>query len=147
MVKNDVVKITVTGYQKVDGEKSEPSTVSTIGVVQDGSTEEGIWIKYDEAIEGYDGKVSNLLCVYKEEMTVKKTGAINSSLYLKQGETCMLHYSTPFGQLDMLVDCKQMDINIEENCISINAVYDMYQNKQVISENYLGINISIQKTR
>lgn len=140
MNKGDVVKIIVEGYQLVDGEKSEPTKVTTTGRVVD--TTDGHHIEYDETIDGYEGSILNELKIYADELTVKKSGVISSNLYLRAGESCMLHYNTPFGNLDMLVECRQMQIDVSEEAITVKAMYDMYQNKQVISQNFIGISVT-----
>ena len=59
-------------------------------------------------------EITNTIKILKNQVSIKKFGAINSTMLFKCGESSTTKYVTPQGTLLIDIDTRELDINIQE---------------------------------
>ena len=123
------VKIKVTGWQTV-GVENDTITVETEGTCT--QVDEGYEIRYIE-IPAEDMEVENIVVFSKEQARITKKGMIESEMIFIPGEKRMTAYKTPFGVIDMMVQCDSILVVEEESDPCVMISYSLYSGERIVS--------------
>lgn len=78
---------------------------------------------YEESeISGMDGTTTTLK-IKENCMVLERVGSTTTNMEFKEGKVAVSLYNTPYGILDLNVDTKELNINIDENGGEIYSKY------------------------
>ena len=119
-MKNNVV-LSIRGTQTYAGQEPEVIELVTEGTMV---FRHGGWdISYEEsALTGLEG-VTTTFRVEKDQITLTRTGKLNSQMIFRQGETHDSLYQMEFGTLMLTVEAKFMYFDILPDGGSIDLTY------------------------
>lgn len=84
---------------------------------------DGFEATYEESkISGMEG-TTTILKIKDESMVLERIGSTTTIMEFKEGETAVSLYNTPYGMLDLNIDTKKLDINIDENGGEVYSKY------------------------
>ncbi len=78
---------------------------------------------YEESeISGMEGTTTTLK-IKNNSMVLERTGSIDTTMEFEAGKLAISLYNTPYGMLDLNVDTKVLDIDMDENGGVVYAKY------------------------
>lgn len=84
---------------------------------------EGFKATYEESkISGMEGTTTTLK-IKDELMVLERVGSTTTKMEFREGEVAVSLYNTPYGMLDLNINTKKLDINIDENGGEIYSKY------------------------
>lgn len=92
------------------------------------------FVKYDEVVEGFTGKIQNLLKFDSESLTVTKRGLTNANMVFEQGKMHRADYQTPFGSLSMGTLAKRLEVHRSKEEIRVDVAYDLELNYEHLAD-------------
>lgn len=130
MTKEVIIKI--KGLQFAADADDEELEVITAGVFfeKDGKS----YVKYDEVMEGFTGKISNLLKFDDKSLEVTKKGLTNVHMVFEEDKKNMTYYDTPFGNLLLGIAATNMVVKREEETISLEVDYALEINYEHMAD-------------
>ena len=136
-MKNDYL-ITIDTTQKTDS-GDDSFSLSTFGeYVYDA---DGTVIRYQEsAATGFEG-CETVLNISENGVSMERTGAFTSQLYLEAGKKHMCHYMTPYGDLPLGVYTEDICDNLSENGGTLDLHYTLDLNANFFALNHLKITV------
>ncbi|MEN8078856.1 DUF1934 domain-containing protein [Clostridioides difficile] len=85
--------------------------------------EDGFKAIYEESeISGMEGTTTTLN-IKDNLMILERVGSTTTNMEFKEGEMAVSLYNTPYGILDLNIDTKQLNIDIDENGGEIYSKY------------------------
>lgn len=106
-------------------------------------SEDGFKAIYEESeISGMDGTTTTLN-IKEDLMILERVGSTTTNMEFKEGEVAVSLYNTPYGILDLNVDTKKLNINIDENGGEIYSKYILGLEGQEGITTELNIKISV----
>ena len=135
--------ISIVGEQKVEGQ-DDRSEVITEGkyMMKNGH----FLINYKEYDEDLPDKfLNNLVKVENETVTISRKGPLSSQLILEKGKRHQCMYQTIAGTLSIGVFTKTLNNNLNENGGSLEVIYTLDFNSDLVSENRFKIDIEKKK--
>ena len=135
--------ISIVGEQKVEGQDDR------IEVITEGKYMMKIGhflINYKEYDEDLPDKfLNNLVKVENETVTISRKGPLSSQLILEKGKRHQCMYQTIAGTLSIGVFTKTLNNNLNENGGSLEVIYTLDFNSDLVSENRFKIDIEKKK--
>ena len=135
--------ISIVGEQKVEGQDDR------IEVITEGKymMKSGHFLinykEYDEDLP--DKFFNNLVKVENETVTISRKGPLSSQLILEKGKRHQCMYQTIAGTLSIGVFTKTLNNNLNENGGSLEVIYTLDFNSDLVSENRFKIDIEKKK--
>ena len=135
--------ISIVGEQKVEGQDDR------IEVITEGKymMKNGHFLinykEYDEDLP--DKFLNNLVKVENETVTISRKGPLSSQLILEKGKRHQCMYQTIAGTLSIGVFTKTLNNNLNENGGSLEVIYTLDFNSDLVSENRFKIDIEKMK--
>lgn len=134
------VIIDIKGTQIVDGEDDivELTTVGKMNTVGNKT-----YLRYDDSTAtGIDG-VSCMIKLDREENSVvmQRSGALNSRMYIKEGQRHICHYETSQGTITMGIFGEIVNSDLSDKGGSLYMSYTIDVNYGMISRNKVEINV------
>lgn len=135
--------ISIVGEQKVEGQDD------CIEVITEGKymMKNGHFLinykEYDEDLP--DKFLNNLVKVENETVTISRKGPLSSQLILEKGKRHQCMYQTIAGTLSIGVFTKTLNNNLNENGGSLEVIYTLDFNSDLVSENRFKIDIEKKK--
>ena len=135
--------ISIVGEQKVEGQDD------SIEVITEGKymMKNGHFLinykEYDEDLP--DKFLNNLVKVENETVTISRKGPLSSQLILEKGKRHQCMYQTIAGTLSIGVFTKTLNNNLNENGGSLEVIYTLDFNSDLVSENRFKIDIEKKK--
>ena len=135
--------ISIVGEQKVEGQDDR------IEVITEGKSmmKNGHFLinykEYDEDLP--DKFLNNLVKVENETVTISRKGPLSSQLILEKGKRHQCMYQTIAGTLSIGVFTKTLNNNLNENGGSLEVIYTLDFNSDLVSENRFKIDIEKKK--
>ena len=99
------------------------------------------YVRYEDA-SLHDKAVPTILKFHDQGLTLIRRGAVDMQLDFRLGEKTRSVYRTPYGNFDLLVECKKLDICFAEGQGTVQAEYDMHLNDVLQSHNTLNVVIN-----
>lgn len=85
---------------------------------------------YEESeISGMNGTTTTLK-IKGDSMVLERVGSTTTTMEFKEGDNSVSLYNTPYGILDLNIDTKKLNINIDENGGEIYSKYILYLDGQ-----------------
>lgn len=135
-MKHDI-RITVLGIQNVGNEPEAIMTKST-GTY---CFEQGFYrIHYCELDENGTA-TDNLLFLSKKEMRLSKSGSIAAQFLFVENQKTVSDYHTPFGKIVFEIETEVYNLEVKQDCLTVQLEYKLYSDRQLFSKNTLVIQV------
>ena len=127
------VLVTISGLQIMSmAEDSEPVEVITAGDYYKKNNKP--YVIYDEVTEGFDGTTKNIIKLQEDCVDITKRGITNVHMVFEKNKKNITCYQTPFGNLMLGIDAKNISIKEDEHDISVNVEYALELNYEHIAD-------------
>jgi len=134
------VLVSIQGLQFVGNEVAEAATdeeidkIETICMGEYYYRNDAHFILYEELVEDFGKPVKNIIKLRGKEFVLTKKGPVNMQLLLAEGKKTMTDYATPFGNILVAFDTREVALEEHEDCIQIHIKYGLEANYQFISD-------------
>lgn len=134
------VLISVQGLQFTDNEVKQTVSDEELDLIETICPGEYYYrngahfILYEELLEDFPESVKNVIKLRDKEFTLIKKGAINVQMVFSEGKKTMTDYFTPFGNILIALDTKEVHVQENEDCINIHITYGLEANYQFIAD-------------
>lgn len=100
------------------------------------------YIFFEEVVEGVPGVTRNRITIQGEDMMdIMKSGVTNSHMIFEKNKTNLTYYETPFGQMQVGVHTRKMNVSVEEQKIQVEVTYGLDINHEAQAECRISMNI------
>lgn len=100
------------------------------------------YILYDEVVEGMSGTIKNKIKITgTDSLEIMKTGLSNSHMVFERNKKNLTYYRTPYGQLLIGVNTRNMEISYGEDKIDIMVDYELDVNHAPLADCRIKLNI------
>lgn len=117
-----------------------------IGVVTPGEfykVEDGFRAEYDETkLSGMEGTKTTIV-IRKDSFDLIREGTTETKMEFKNNEKTVSLYKTPYGILDISINTKKLDINVNEEGGTISTMYALEIGDQPALKTNLTIDIKV----
>ena len=105
---------------------------------------EGFRAEYEETeLSGMEGTKTTML-INKNSFELIRRGSTETQMIFDRNNQSMSLYKTPYGNMAITIDTKQMKIDVDENGGNIHIVYTLLIEDQQRIETDLNINIKVK---
>lgn len=134
------VLLSVKGLQVMEEAKEEEIEVVTPGRYrfQNGKH----YISYEEAVEGTEEKIQNLIKISEEAVEVTKKGFANVHMVFEKNKQNMSYYDTPFGNFLISIRAKDIKITAQPEQIGTRVEYSLEINYEHMADCSIQIEIN-----
>ena len=112
------VTISLRSVQRMDGD-TETSTMTACGTLE--LLPDGAQLCYTESPQ--DGGAAVTVLVRGGQTVIERRGEISSQIVLEEGRRHSCRYETPYGQLTLHAQARQLVFSSEESTAFLRAVY------------------------
>ena len=132
------VLITISGIQMMDEEDSDVEMIVRGDYYQKNGKH---YILYEEVMEGFEGKVKNVIKISQVGMDIIKKGIANTHMQFEKNKKNLSCYTTPLGDLMIGIQANRISIDEGENHLKIQVEYSLDINYQHASECNISVNV------
>ena len=101
------------------------------------------YVLYDELVEGIPGTIKNKIKITGEDtVEIVKTGVSNSHMIFQKNRKNLTYYKTPYGQMLVGVNTKNMEVSVTEKNIDILVEYELDVNHEPMADSTIRMNIT-----
>lgn len=101
------------------------------------------YVLYDEVVEGIPGAIKNKIKITGEDtVEIVKTGVSNSHMIFQKNRKNLTYYKTPYGQMLVGVNTKNMEVSVTEKNIDILVEYELDVNHEPMADSTIRMNIT-----
>lgn len=133
------VLISIYGLQFSSGSED---TVELITVGNYFFKNEKHYILYDEMIEGFSGITKNTIKFSNDTVDIIKKGITNVHMTFEINQKSLTYYDTPFGNLLIGINTKEIDIDEKEDKIQLVINYALDINYEFVADCNIKITVS-----
>lgn len=144
MTKDILVSIRGLQIMEEQGEE-EPLEVITAGSYFQKNGKH--YIKYDEAVEGMEGSIQNLIKINQDSMEVTKRGLSNAHMIFEEHKKNVTCYDTPFGNLLVGIAATNIHVKERQERIDVQVDYALEINEQHMADCTISMNIKPKDTK
>ena len=145
MTKDVFVSISGMHEEIAETPAVERDEAEAIEVVTPGSyyfRNEKHYIVYDEAVEGSSEMIRNRIKITGTGcVEIVKSGLSDSHMIFEKNKKNQTYYSTPYGQMLIGVNTKDMKVDVKENRIDIQIDYELHVNHEAVADSTIKMNI------
>ena len=99
------------------------------------------YVRYEDASLHDKEAVPTVLKFSSDGLTLIRRGAVDMQLDFRLGEKTRSVYRTPYGNFDLLVETKKLDIYFKDGQGTVQAEYALHLNDTLQSHNTLNVTI------
>lgn len=125
------VLITISGIHMADEEDSDVEMVVRGDYYRKNGKH---YILYDEVMEGFQGKVKNVIKVSPAGMDIIKKGIANTHMQFERNKKNLSCYTTPLGDMVVGIQANKIRINEEPDSLKVDIDYTLDINYERLSE-------------
>lgn len=93
------------------------------------------YIIYDEVFEGMTGTVKNKIKITGTDVVeIMKSGLTTSHMVFEKNKKNLTYYKTPYGQMLIGVNTKNMEISVEDDKIGVLVDYELDVNHEPLAD-------------
>ena len=101
------------------------------------------YIIYDEVMEGMPGTIKNKIKISgQDSLEIRKTGMSNSHMVFEKNKKNLTYYRTPYGQMLVGVNTRDMQISVKEDKIDVLVSYELDVNHEPLADCKIRMNIT-----
>ena len=102
------------------------------------------YVIYEELTEGFDQPTKNRLKFSGDMVELSRSGSVNVHMVFQVNKKNLTNYNTPFGQILMGINTKKIQIQEQENHITLEVEYSLYVSDEFLSDCHMQIDICSQ---
>ena len=99
------------------------------------------YILYDEVMEGFNGRVRNVIKISPDSVDIIKKGAASAHMQFEKNKKNLSCYTTPLGDLMIGIHTNRISIDEGQDRLKINVEYSLDINYQHASECSISVNV------
>ena len=146
MTKDVLVSISGMHDELVETEEMEKEEAEAIEVITPASyyfRNQKHYIVYDEAVEGTSEVIKNRIKITGTDcVEILKSGLSNSHMVFERNKKNETFYRTPYGQMLVGVNTKNMEINVSDDKIDVLIDYQLDVNHEPMADCKIKMNIT-----
>ena len=100
------------------------------------------YVIYEEVAEGFEQATKNRLKFSENMVELVRSGPINVHMVFQENKKNLTNYNTPFGQILMGIDTKKIQMQEQENHITVEVEYSLDVSGEFLSDCHMKIDIS-----
>ena len=101
------------------------------------------YIIYDEVLEGMAGTVKNKIKITGDtSMEIMKSGETGTHMVIEKNRKNLTYYKTPYGQMLIGINTKNMRVNVSEDNINVSVDYELDVNHEPLADCRIRMNIT-----
>lgn len=139
------VLVSIKGMQMMPQDESDEVEVVTHGSYLQKNGKH--YIRYEEAVEGMEGTIQNLIKVDENSMEVTKRGLTNVHMVFEKDKKNMTCYETPFGSMLVGIAATAVDVRDTEKDIDVTVKYALDINYEHMADCTISMNIKSKDNR
>lgn len=106
--------------------------------------EDGYKAIYEETeISGMDG-TTTILTIREKEVVLEREGTTSTKMYFNKSEPSVAMYQTPYGMLEISIDTKNLEVDMNEDGGKLQIDYSLAVAGQAPLDTKLSLNIKTQ---
>ncbi len=106
------------------------------------------YIIYDEVVEGVSGTIKNKIKITgADSVEIMKTGVSNAHMIFERNKKSLTYYKTPYGQMLVGLNTKNMEINVSDETIKVLVDYELDVNHEPLADCKIRMNIVSKNNR
>ena len=106
------------------------------------------YIIYDEVLEGMAGTVRNKIKITgTDAVEIMKSGLSSSHMVFEKNKKNLTYYKTPYGQMLVGVNTRNMEIRVEDDKIGVQGDYELDVNHEPLADCKIKMNIISKGSR
>ena len=126
------LKLKLTTIQKYeDHDNKEEMMIEGVVAGRNGSE----YITFKQFDPNYNVTISNLVKVKDGVVTIKRSGAIESTMIFDKEKSYSTNYETPYGQLDIYVTTHEIESQLLQGDVKLKVEYEIMMQGKKISDN------------
>ena len=125
------VLITIRGVHTVDEEDNDVEMIVRGDYYQKNGKH---YVLYEELIEGFKEPVKNIIKITSTSMDITKKGTAITHMLFEKNRKNMSYYGTPFGNLLVGIDAKEIKVEEKEHCIDVQIDYALEVNYEHLAD-------------
>jgi uncharacterized beta-barrel protein YwiB (DUF1934 family) len=100
------------------------------------------YVLYDEINDDDKTKIKNTIKFNEEHVEVTRKGSMNGKLIFSKGQNNQSLYSTPFGDLLIEINTKDIELTSDDASTNLKIDYELYVNNDKVSDSKIELNVS-----
>ena len=93
------------------------------------------YVIYDEVVEGMTGTIKNKIKITgTDSVEIMKTGISNAHMVFEKNKKNLTYYQTPYGQMLVGVNTRNMEINVTDDNIGVSVDYELGINHEPLAD-------------
>lgn len=125
------VLITISGIQMIDEDDSDVEMMVRGDYYQKNGKH---YILFEEMMEGFEGKVKNVIKVSGRGIDIIKRGIANVHMQFEKNKKNLSCYTTPLGYMVVGIQANKIRINEEPDSLKVDIDYSLDVNYEHLSE-------------
>ena len=93
------------------------------------------YILYDEVMEGMPGTIKNTIKITgTDSVEIVKSGLSSSHMIFEKNRKNLTYYRTPYGQMLVGVNTRNMEVSVEDDRINVQVDYELDVNHEPLAD-------------
>ena len=93
------------------------------------------YIIYDEVLEGMAGTIKNRIKITgTDSVEIVKSGLSSSHMIFEKNRKNLTYYRTPYGQMLVGVNTRNMEVSVEDDRINVQVDYELDVNHEPLAD-------------
>lgn len=134
------VLLTLQGLQ-FDQREEDADKVEIVTVGDYYKRNDRHYVVYEEITEGFSQPTKNRLKFSEHMLELSRNGLVNVHMVFQENKKNLTNYNTPFGQILVGIDTKKIQIEEQEDNITVEVDYSLDINYEFLSDCHIKINI------
>ena len=134
------VLLTLQGLQ-FDQREENADKIETVTVGDYYKKNDRHYVIYEEVTEGFARPTKNRLKFSEHMVELTRNGLVNVHMIFQENKKNLSNYNTPFGQILVGIDTKQVKIDESEDNITVDVDYALDINYEFFSDCHIRIDI------
>lgn len=106
------------------------------------------YIIYDEVLEGMAGTIKNKIKITGEDsVEIMKSGVSSSHMIFERNKKNLTYYRTPYGQMLIGINTRNMEISVEDDNIDVLVDYELDVNHEPLADCKIKMNIMSKENK
>ena len=106
------------------------------------------YIIYDEVLEGMAGTIKNKIKITGEDsVEIMKSGLSSSHMIFERNKKNLTYYRTPYGQMLIGINTRNMEISVEDDNIDVLVDYELDVNHEPLADCKIKMNIMSKENK
>lgn len=105
------------------------------------------YILYEEFVEGFTRTNQNVIKFREDILDITKKGVTNVHMIFEKNKKNMTYYETPFGNLLVGINAKNVNVRETEESIDVEVDYALEINYEHLADCFIKLNIKSRDSR